>query len=92
MKKIIVIIDQSLNLPENVFAFSSSKSSVGRVDLQTRLIVNGYSRFDSVPAGYKGELWLQIIPKSFLIKLNFEDKLNQVRFFTGEAKIGGQEI
>ena len=88
----LIKLNESLNLPENIFAFSSSKSSVGRVDLQTRLIVNGYSRFDSVPAGYKGELWLQVIPKSFLIKLNFEDKLNQIRFFNGEAKIGCQEI
>ena len=88
----LIKLKESLNLPENIFAFSSSKSSVGRVDLQTRLIVDGYSRFDSIPVGYKGELWLQVIPKSFLIKLNFEDKLNQIRFFNGEAKIGGQEI
>ncbi|MEA1937415.1 MAG: 2'-deoxycytidine 5'-triphosphate deaminase [Patescibacteria group bacterium] len=88
----LIRINEKLNLPKNIFAFSSSKSSVGRVDLQTRLIVNGYSRFDSVLAGYQGELWLQVIPKSFLIKLNFEDKLNQVRFFNGEAKIGGKEI
>ena len=88
----LIKLNESLNLPENVFAFSSPRSSVGRVDLQTRLIVDGYSRFDSVPAGYKGELWLQVIPKSFLIKLNFEDRLNQIRFFNGEAKIGGQEI
>ena len=88
----LIKLNESLNLPENVFAFSSPRSSVGRVDLQTRLIVDGYSRFDSVPAGYKGELWLQVIPKSFLIKLNFEDRLNQIRFFNGEAKIGGREI
>ena len=88
----LIKLNERLNLPENIFAFSSSRSSVGRVDLQTRLIVDGYSRFDSVPAGYKGELWLQVIPKSFLIKLNFKDRLNQIRFFNGEAKISGQEI
>ncbi len=88
----LIRLNESLNLPENIFAFSSSRSSVGRVDLQTRLIVDGYSRFDSVPVGYKGELWLQVIPKSFLIKLNFEDKLNQIRFFNGEAKINYDEI
>lgn len=88
----LIKLNESLNLPEDVFALSSSKSSVGRVDLQTRLIVDGYSRFDSVPAGYQGELWLQVIPKSFLIKLNFKDKLNQIRFFNGEAKINCREI
>ena len=88
----LIKLNESLNLSKNVFAFSSSKSSVGRVDLQTRLIIDGYSRFDSVPTNYKGELWLQVIPKSFLIKLNFKDKLNQIRFFNGEAKISSDKI
>lgn len=88
----LIKLNERLNLPKNIFAFSSSRSSVGRIDLQTRLIVDGYSRFDSVPVGYKGELWLQIIPKSFLIKLNSGDRLNQIRFFNGEAKVDGQEI
>ena len=88
----LIKLNESLNLPQNMFAFSSSKSSTGRVDLQTRLVVDNYSRFDSVPFGYKGELWLQIIPKSFLIKLNKKNKLNQIRFFNGEAKINYSEI
>jgi dCTP deaminase len=88
----LIRLNESLNLSESKFAFSSSKSSTGRIDLQTRLIVNNYSRFDNVPAGYQGELWLQIIPKSFLIKISIGDKLNQIRFFNGEAKIGYDEI
>ena len=88
----LIKLNESLNLSENIFAFSSSKSSTGRVDLQTRLIIDNYSRFDSVPFGYRGELWLQIIPKSFLIKLNSGDKLNQIRFFNGEAKLDYNEI
>ncbi|MCK5466739.1 2'-deoxycytidine 5'-triphosphate deaminase, partial [Candidatus Parcubacteria bacterium] len=60
----LIKLNESLNLSENIFAFSSSKSSTGRVDLQTRLMIDNYSRFDSVPFGYKGELWLQVIPKS----------------------------
>ena len=88
----LIRINEGLNLPENIFALSSSKSSTGRVDLQTRLIVNNYSRFDSIPFGYKGELWLQVIPKSFLIKLNSGDKLNQLRFFNGEAKLNFNKL
>jgi dCTP deaminase len=91
----LIRLNESLDFSEDSedkFAFSSSKSSTGRVDLQTRLVVDNYSRFDSVPAGYKGELWLQVIPKSFLIKLNVGDKLNQVRFFSGSAKISYDEM
>ena len=88
----LIKLNESLNLSENIFAFSSSKSSTGRVDLQTRLMIDNYSRFDSVPFGYKGELWLQVIPKSFLIKLNCGDNLNQIRFFNGEAKLNYEKI
>ncbi len=88
----LIKLNESLNLSENIFAFSSSKSSTGRVDLQTRLMIDNYSRFDSVPFGYKGELWLQVIPKSFLIKLNYGDNLNQIRFFNGEAKLNYEKI
>lgn len=88
----LIKIIESLALTKEIFAYASSKSSTGRVDLQTRLIVDNNSRFDDVPCGYKGELWLQLIPKSFLIKLNAEDKLNQLRFFNGDAKLSRSEI
>ncbi len=85
-------LNEQLMMSNDIYALASSKSSTGRVDLQTRLIVDDNSRFDDAPSGYKGELWLQVIPKSFLIKLNYNDKLNQLRFFNGEAKISRNEI
>ncbi|MFA6096646.1 MAG: 2'-deoxycytidine 5'-triphosphate deaminase [Candidatus Paceibacterota bacterium] len=88
----LIKLIESLALSPEIFAIASSKSSTGRVDLQTRLIVDDNSRFDDVPCGYEGELWLQVIPKSFLIKLNSEDKLNQLRFFNGDAKLSRDEL
>lgn len=88
----LIRLRETLALSSDIYAFASSKSSTGRVDLQTRLIVDNNSRFDDVPCGYKGELWLQVIPKSFLIKLNSGDKLNQLRFFNGDAKLCREEI
>lgn len=88
----LVKLNEKLALSEEKFAFASSKSSTGRVDLQTRLLVDGYPRFDMVPAGYKGNLWLQMIPRSFLIKLNPGERLNQIRFYNSQARIGWQEM
>lgn len=88
----LIRLNEQLKIPNDIYAFASSKSSTGRVDLQTRLIVDDNSRFDDVPSGYAGELWLQVIPKSFLIKLNYGDKLNQLRFFNGEAKVPRNKI
>lgn len=88
----LIRLNEKLALPKEKFALSSSKSSTGRVDLQTRLLIDGYSRFDRTPAGYKGELWLQVIPKSFLIKLNPGDRLNQIRLFNSQARINHEQI
>jgi len=87
----LIRLNERLDLSPDKFAFSSSKSSAGRIDLQTRLIIDNHSRFDCIPAGYKGEMWLQIISKSFLIKLNSGDKLNQIRFFNGDAKLDSRQ-
>jgi len=46
-------------------AYTNSKSSTGRIDLATRVLADGSSRYDRIPAGYDGELWLELIPRSF---------------------------
>ncbi|MFA7169431.1 MAG: 2'-deoxycytidine 5'-triphosphate deaminase [Candidatus Paceibacterota bacterium] len=88
----LIRLNESLALPQDKFALASSKSSTGRVDLQTRLLVDGYSRFDMVPSGYKGELWLQVIPKSFLIKIEAGERLNQIRLYNSQARVGWQQM
>jgi dCTP deaminase len=88
----LIRLNEKLALSEEKFALASSKSSTGRVDLQTRLLVDGYSRFDMVPSGYKGELWLQVIPKSFLVKLTPGLNLNQIRLYNCQARIGWQQM
>jgi dCTP deaminase len=88
----LIRLNETLRLLHEKFALASSKSSTGRVDLQTRLLVDGFSRFDMVPSGYAGELWLQVIPKSFLIKLNPGDRLNQLRLYNSQARVGWAEM
>ena len=84
-------LNESLDLPENIYAVTNNKSSSGRVNLQTRLIVNGFPAFDQVPRGYKGELWLEIIPKSFPVLLSYGERLNQMMFNTGGAQLTNDE-
>jgi dCTP deaminase len=88
----LIRLNERLALGKEKFALASSKSSTGRVDLQTRLLADGYSRFDMVPAGYQGELWLQVIPKSFLIKLSEGERLNQIRLYNCQARVGWEDM
>ena len=84
-------LNESLRLPEHIHALTNNKSSSGRVNLQTRLIINGVSSFDYIPRGYEGELWLEVIPKSFPVKLAHGERLNQIRFFGNDARLSPAE-
>ena len=87
----LVRLQESLQLPPSIRATSSNKSSSGRIDLRSRLLADGVSRYDSIPAGYIGSLWLEIVPMSFPVKLYPGDRVNQIRFFHGEARLSSLE-
>lgn len=82
----LIKLKEGVNLPKNVFALTNNKSSTGRLNLETRVIADGVPRFDRLPLGHKGSLWIQVRSKSFFIKLNAGDKLNQIRFFEISGK------
>jgi len=71
---------ERLELRPNLSGAANPKSSTGRLDIFTRLIVDGGEAFDDVPLDYKGELWLEISPRSFSVRVRAGSKLNQVRF------------
>lgn len=87
----LIRLQESLELPPSIRATSSNKSSSGRIDLRSRLLADGVSRYDSIPAGYIGSLWLEIVPMSFPVKLYPGDRVNQIRFFHGEARLSSLE-
>ncbi|MEK7665852.1 MAG: 2'-deoxycytidine 5'-triphosphate deaminase [Patescibacteria group bacterium] len=88
----LIRLNELLDLPSNIYAMTNNKSSSGRINLQTRLIVNSVSSFDYVPRGYNGELWLEVIPKSFPVKLAYAERLNQMRFFTHDPRLSDEEL
>ena len=80
----IIPLSESLDLPADVTAVANAKSSTGRLDLLTRMIVDGGSEFDRVPAGYKGPLYAEVCPKSFSVLVREGQRLNQIRFRSGQ--------
>jgi dCTP deaminase len=83
----LIELNESLNLPADITACTEGKSSTGRVDLQTRLVVDGYSRFDNAPAGYQGPLYIEVIPRSFIVQVGKGLPLNQLRLFRGKNEL-----
>jgi len=71
---------ERLELRPNLSGAANPKSSTGRLDIFTRLIVDGSEAFDDVPLDYRGELWLEISPRSFSVRVREGSKLSQIRF------------
>jgi dCTP deaminase len=75
----LVPLMERLDLRATLSATANPKSSTGRLDVFTRLIVDGTDSFDYVPAGYSGPLFIEISPRSFSILVRQGSRLNQLR-------------
>jgi dCTP deaminase len=71
---------ERLDLLPSLSAAANPKSSTGRLDIFTRLIVDHSEAFDDVPLGYSGPLYAEISPRSFSVRAREGSKLNQIRF------------
>ena len=76
----VVPLAESISLKSDVAAFANPKSSTGRLDILTRLIADGATHFDQVEGGYKGQLYIEIAPRSFSVVVRTGTRLNQLRF------------
>ncbi|MEM9795330.1 MAG: 2'-deoxycytidine 5'-triphosphate deaminase [Pseudomonadota bacterium] len=81
----LVPLQEALDLPGDLSAVANAKSSTGRLDLLTRTVTDGGTEFDRVPAGYSGPLYAEICPRSFSVLVRAGQRLNQIRFRSGQA-------
>lgn len=81
----IVPVLESLALPETLSGVANPKSSVGRLDVFTRLITDDAVLFDHVPLGYRGPLFVEVSPRTFSIVVRQGTRLNQLRLIAGSA-------
>ena len=88
----IAEIMEELHLPPDISGKSNPKSSTGRLDIFTRLIADGGTEFESVPEGYRGKLYLEIVPRTFSVLAQQGARLNQMRFVRGNALSSDQTL
>lgn len=85
-------LNESLALPEDVYARANPKSSTGRLDVFTRLVTEYGTSFDEVKPGHVGRLFLEVVPRSFAIRVRAGDSLAQIRFQTGDPRLSRSEL
>ncbi len=83
---------EALSLPKGVAAAASAKSSIGRLDLLSRLITDDGTEFDRVPEGYDGPLYLEVCPSSFSVLARPGQMLNQIMFRRGDSLIDDEAL
>lgn len=74
---------EELKLPADIAGYANPKSSTGRLDIFTRLITDCGAEFEGVAAGYKGKLYVEIMPHTFSVLAQQGTRLNQIRFVRG---------
>ena len=87
----IAEISEFLNLDPDVSASANPKSSTGRLDIFTRLIVDYANEFENVKPGYNGPLYIEISPRTFSILVKSGTRLNQIRFRRGNYLLNDEE-
>ena len=88
----LVPLIEGLRLPEAIRAKANPKSSTGRLDVFTRVLTDRNHRFDEIAGGYNGKLYLEVVPRTFAIRVKTGLALNQVRLMAGDARLNDVEL
>ena len=88
----LIPLIEELRLPEGIRAKTNPKSSTGRLDIFTRVITDHSHLFDEIRDGYSGQLFLEVVSRSFTIKVRTELSLNQLRLIKGDPGCEQEEL
>jgi dCTP deaminase len=88
----IVKLLENISLTDNLTGIANPKSSTGRLDVFTRLIVDGTMEFEEVPVGYHGPLYAEISPRTFSVLVRTGSRLNQLRLRRGQSFTSDKEM
>lgn len=88
----VIEVAEELYLPPGVHAYTNNKSSTGRMNVWARTLVDGLPRFDKIPAGYRGKLYVMATPRSWPLRVKAGNSLNQVRFLMADNRLTDLEL
>ena len=88
----LVPLVEQLRLPKELSAKANPKSTTGRLDVFTRLIIDYGAEFERVPKGYSGPLYAEIVPRTFSVVVHPGLSLSQLRFIKGHAPSSDKQL
>jgi len=88
----VVPLMERLQLSSRISAAVNPKSSTGRLDIFTRLIVDRSRAFDEVEPGYQGMIYAEIVPRTFSVIVRQGTRLSQIRFRRGSPNTSASAL
>ncbi len=88
----LIPLQEETDLPGEIAGKSNPKSSTGRLDVFTRVLTEQGERFDEVPLGYRGKLYLEVFSRSFPLKVRPGLSLSQLRLFRNRSVLTDFEL
>jgi dCTP deaminase len=88
----LIPLQERVDLPKALRAKANPKSSTGRLDIFTRIITDHSYKFDELPAQHRGKLYLEVVSRTFTIRVHSGLALNQLRLTSGDASVGDHEL
>jgi dCTP deaminase len=88
----VIPLVEELALPPFLRAKTNPKSSTGRLDIFTRVITDRSYSFDEIRSGYQGRLYLEIVSRTFTVRVRAGLCVNQLRLSVGEPRVADDDI
>lgn len=88
----LIPLVETLDLPRHIRGKANPKSSTGRLDVFTRVITDYNNRFDEIASGYQGRLYLEVVPRSFTVRVEELLSLNQLRLAAGNPRLSDDAL
>ena len=88
----LVPLVEGLALPDYMRARANPKSSTGRLDIFTRVVTDRSYHFDDIQPGYRGPLFLEVVSRTFTVRVKAGLSLNQLRLVVGEPRVDDDEV
>jgi dCTP deaminase len=88
----IVPLREELALPAGMSGKCNPKSTTGRLDIFTRVITDYGMQFDIVEPGYRGQLYAEVVPRTFSVLVRENTRLSQLRLTLGGSAHSDEEL
>src|SRR5690606_37316898 len=88
----LVPLLERLTLPNPTRGRTNPKTSTSPLDIFTRVVTDLHVGFDEIRSGYAGPLFLEIVPRSFTIRVQTGLALNQLRLISGRPLVADSSL